>query len=263
MKIEFSKYQGTGNDFVIIDNRNETLEKDNQNLYQFLCDRRFGIGADGVILLQQHNQYAFEMVYFNANGKESSMCGNGGRCITHFAKSLGIINNETTFYAIDGEHEASIKNDDIVTLKMLVYENIDEYENGFVAETGSPHFIQFLDDIDNLNIIEAAHTIRYNNTFKEKGINVNFVNKRIKDNLIHMRTYERGVEDETLSCGTGTVAVAMVARTYFKELKNSPIVNIQTKGGNLKVHFKNNGVWLEGKVSFVFKGLIEVANTIA
>jgi len=258
MKIEFCKYQGTGNDFVIIDNRKETLDKENQALYQFLCNRRFGIGADGVILLQEHNQYAFEMVYFNADGKESSMCGNGGRCITHFAKWLGIINNETTFYAIDGEHKASIQNNSSVSLKMLVYENIDTYENGYVAETGSPHFVQFIEDINNLNIIEAAHAIRYNDTFKEKGINVNFVNNQYTNNLVQMRTYERGVEDETLSCGTGTVAVAMVARTYFKELSEASAVDIKTKGGNLQVLFKKDGVWLQGPVAFVFSGVIEV-----
>ena len=227
-------------------------------MYQFLCDRRFGVGADGVILLQEHNQYAFEMVYFNADGKESSMCGNGGRCITHFAKSLGVIEDESTFYAIDGEHKASIHPNETIALKMLVYENIDEYENGFVAETGSPHFVQFVDDIDSLNIIEAAHTIRYNNTFKAEGINVNFVNNRFVNDLIFMRTYERGVEDETLSCGTGTVAVAMVARTYFDDLANAPLIKVQTKGGQLQVHFRKDGVWLQGKVGFVFEGIIEV-----
>jgi len=258
MNIEFSKYQGTGNDFVIIDNRSELLDKENQALYQFFCNRRFGIGADGVILLQEHSQYAFEMVYFNADGKESSMCGNGGRCITHFAKTLDIITNETTFYAIDGEHKVSIQEDDSVALKMLVYENIDEHENGFVAETGSPHFVQFVEDIADINIIDAAHTIRYNQTFKAQGINVNFVNNHYKNNQIEMRTYERGVEDETLSCGTGTVAVAMVSRSYFKELNNSDTINIKTKGGLLQVHFKTDGVWLQGPVSFVFKGTIEV-----
>ncbi len=258
MKIEFSKYQGTGNDFVIIDNRQETLPKDNPALYQYLCDRHFGIGADGIILLQEHDQYAFEMVYFNADGKESSMCGNGGRCITHFAQSLGIIENETTFYAIDGEHKANIFPDGTVALKLLVYEHIDKHENGYVAETGSPHFVQFVEDIEHINIIETAHAIRYNETFNAEGINVNFVNKHLSNSIVHMRTYERGVENETLSCGTGTVAVAMVARSYFEELKDASTVQIQTTGGALQVHFKQDGVWLQGSVGFVFSGVVKL-----
>jgi len=258
MILSFHKYQGTGNDFIIIDNRNEVLKRSNSALYQFLCDRRFGIGADGVILLQEHNQYAFEMVYFNADGKESSMCGNGGRCIVDFAKRLGIIKNDTTFYAIDGEHKASFHTDDTVALKMLVYENIDVHNNGYVAETGSPHYVQFIDDVEQINIIEQAHAIRYSDTFKEKGINVNFANTSLTNNMVMMRTYERGVENETLSCGTGTVAVAMVARQYFDELKNAATVDVQTKGGNLQVHFKKDGVWLQGKATFVFAGEIEV-----
>jgi len=254
MNIEFSKYQGTGNDFVIIDNRNKSLKRTDDSLFRLLCDRRFGIGADGVILLEEHNQYAFEMVYFNADGKESSMCGNGGRCITHFAKNLGIIGDETTFYAIDGEHKTSIKAQNSVALKMLVYENIDRYEQAYVAETGSPHFVEFVEDIDSVDIIKAAHAIRYNDTFKEKGINVNFVNNAYNNDQLSMRTYERGVEDETLSCGTGTVAVAA--------LKNASTINIQSKGGLLQVHFRKDGVWLQGDVAFVFSGAISVANNL-
>jgi len=260
MKVEFSKYQGTGNDFVMIDNRNGPLERSNEALYQFLCDRRFGVGADGVILLEEHNQYAFEMIYFNADGNESSMCGNGGRCITHFAQSLGIINNETTFYAIDGEHKATIHENNSVALKMLVYENIDQHGKAYVAETGSPHFVEFVEDIDSIDIIKAAHAIRYNDTFKEKGINVNFVNNAYSNDLLSMRTYERGVEDETLSCGTGTVAVAMVARQHFESLNDAKTVNIQSKGGLLQVHFRKDGVWLQGEVAFVFSGTIDISN---
>jgi len=165
MILQFEKYQGTGNDFVIIDNRSEVLDKSNKALFNFLCDRRFGIGADGVILLQEHNQYAFEMIYFNADGSESSMCGNGGRCIVQYAKKLGLIKNETVFYAIDGEHKATINDDRSVSLKMLVYENIDKHNNDYIAETGSPHYVKFVEDINTINIIEAAHAIRYNEIF--------------------------------------------------------------------------------------------------
>jgi len=258
MKVSFEKYQGTGNDFIIIDNREEKFDKQNVKLINYLCNRRFGIGADGLLLLENHSQYAFEMIYFNADGNLSSMCGNGGRCIASYAYEKQITKKSDIFYAIDGEHHVEIIDDENVCLKMLVYGNIERFNNDFLAETGSPHYVTFKDDIDDIDIISKAREIRYNEPFEKKGINVNFVNKALTDNRVYMRTYERGVEAETLSCGTGTVAVAMVARQQFSQLKNDESINIKTKGGLLSVHFKQNGVWLEGAATSVFKGEIDL-----
>lgn len=258
MKIDFYKYQGAGNDFIIVDNREGILPTENKELYHQLCDRHFGIGADGFIQLIEHNQYDFEMVYFNADGKLGSMCGNGARCIVHFANYIGAIEKETSFYASDGEHFATINDDNTITLKMLVVEQIDKYEEDYIVETGSPHYVQFVDSPENINVYEAGRAIRYNDTFAEKGINVNFVSNEMKGGTLQMRTYERGVENETLACGTGTVAVAMAARKHFPDLANASEIKINALGGDLSVHFKNNGVWLQGEAKQVFKGDIEI-----
>ena len=207
MKTHFYKYQGTGNDFIMIDDRNATFPIDNHSLVAKLCDRKFGIGADGLILLQKNTTSTFFMYYYNSDGKQSSMCGNGGRCIAAFANHLKIVNDKTTFMAIDGLHEAIISgsgNELFVQLKMQDVIEIKMPTDGytFILNTGSPHFIKFLSEsIDSFQLVEEAKKIRYNSEFKIDGINVNFVNL---DGLkkINMRTYERGVEDETLSCGT-------------------------------------------------------------
>jgi len=251
MKIEFEKYQGTGNDFIIIDNRNYKIPYDNTELFKSWCDRKFGIGADGIIFLQDENQYAFEMKYFNADGNESSMCGNGGRCIAHYAQKKGIVKNKSIFYAIDGEHHFEIY-EDKVKLKLLVSNTIQKHVDGYLVETGSPHYVEFRTQIDAISLLKEAHAIRYNPPFKEQGINVNFAEKI--EGALKMRTYERGVENETLACGTGTVAVAMAARTNFSDFKNQEEINIEAPGGNLKVYFQNDGVWLMGDATFVFKG---------
>ena len=262
MKIEFYKYQGAGNDFVIIDDRLGEFPNINQALVQQLCDRHFGIGADGVILLIEHNQYDFEMVYFNADGNLGSMCGNGARCVVHFANSLGITDKETAFYASDGEHFATINDDGTITLKMLVVEEINRFEADYLVETGSPHYVKFVKDPTSVNVYAEGRTIRYSNTFAAHGINVNFVSDRIIDNLLLMRTYERGVENETLACGTGTVAVAMAARVQMPELKDAETINIRALGGDLKVHFKSNGVWLQGEAKQVFKGSVNIETKV-
>lgn len=258
MTINFEKYEGTGNDFIIIDNRNDAFDKQNVNLINYLCNRRFGIGADGLLLLENNSQYAFEMVYFNSDGNISSMCGNGGRCIARYAFEHEIIKESDIFYAIDGEHHVEIMNDENVCLKLLVYNNIESFNNDFLVETGSPHYVAFKEDIYTMDLLSEAKKIRYNKPFTEKGINVNFVNKALLNDLVHLRTYERGVEAETLSCGTGTVAVAMVAKQQFAELQEAETINLKTKGGLLKVHFKNNGVWLSGPATQVFKGKIDL-----
>lgn len=260
MHFDFFKYQGTGNDFVLINNHRLSFPKDNHELIREICDRRFGIGADGLMLLEETPGYDFKMVYYNADGNESTMCGNGGRCISAFAKHLGIVENSGKFIAVDGEHEFVIT-DEIVKLKMINVEtNGMHLENeDDVLFTGSPHYVSFRNDIEKMNITEEARKIRYNATYAKEGINVNFV--EANEGKIKMRTYERGVEDETLSCGTGTVAVALsfAARNNLE----AGTVEILTPGGNLAVSFAKEqsiftNVWLEGPAKLVFTGSIDV-----
>ena len=255
MNIEFTKYQGAGNDFVIIDNRKEVFPRDNSVLIAKLCDRRFGIGADGLILLENERDIDFRMVYFNADGKESTMCGNGGRCIVSFAQQLGLIANKTTFSAIDGLHHAEVQEDGRVALGMKDVQSIEQVsKNEYVLDTGSPHYVIVVDEMPD-DILKQAHNIRYNNRFMKKGINVNFI--VIKENQIHVRTYERGVENETLACGTGAVAAAIVASNY----QNKMIFEIKTRGGylsveisNLKNHKLYTKIMLIGETKQVFSG---------
>lgn len=260
MELPFFKYQGTGNDFVMIDNRQHILSKNDTKIIKRLCDRKFGIGADGLILLQNSDQKNedFKMVYFNADGNEASMCGNGGRCIVAFANFLGIIDGKTSFSAIDGFHEAVFENG-LVSLKMMNVEEINIYENHIFLNTGSPHHIIFKDNIANTDVKIEGAAIRFSEAYKNMGgTNVNFVEK-LNDTTFKVRTYERGVENETLSCGTGVTAVALAAFLSEKTNKNS--VHIETMGGELKVAFKkeNNGfknIWLTGPAKQVFKGTI-------
>lgn len=257
--IPFFKYQGTGNDFVMIDQREKKyIRKKDTALINKICDRRFGIGADGLILLENCKGYDFRMIYFNADGKESSMCGNGGRCIAAFANHLGVVKSKCRFLAIDGPHEAIIKKDDWVELKMSDVKDIEIGEDYFLMDTGSPHYVVFVEDIDDINVVENGQAIRYSKRFKKKGVNVNFV-ERTKDNII-VATYERGVEDETLSCGTGVTAAAIanfLKKSNRKKKQNTPIV---AKGGDLAVRFEPNGknsannIWLCGKAEHVFNG---------
>tara|TARA_R110001583_G_scaffold61097_2_gene180978 strand:- start:3800 stop:4573 length:774 start_codon:yes stop_codon:yes gene_type:complete len=257
MQQTFYKYQGTGNDFVMIDNRQELFNKNNTERIAFLCDRRFGIGADGLILLENHDEFDFKMGYYNSDGNESSMCGNGGRCIVAFAKKLGIINDKATFEAIDGLHHAKIE-DDVVKLQMKDVDIIEKFDNHVFLNTGSPHHVQFEDSIEDFDIKTKGSKIRYGAPYNETGSNVNFV-KKISDAIFAIRTYERGVEDETLSCGTGVTATAL-AMNYLGETKQN-MVTLKTQGGDLKVSFERNGdsyhnVWLIGPATFVFKAEI-------
>ncbi len=253
----FYKYQGTGNDFVLIDNRQQIFDKNDTKHVAFLCDRRFGVGADGLILLENHPEYDFKMVYYNADGNESSMCGNGGRCLVAFAKQLGVITNKAVFEAIDGLHHATIEGD-IVKLQMLDVDAIETYENHVFLNTGSPHHVQFENDIEDFDIKSKGAIIRYGPPYNEAGSNVNFV-KKLSDSTFRVRTYERGVEDETLSCGTGVTAVALAMHTLGETDKNHVTLNVE--GGKLEVSFNNengiyNNVWLIGPATFVFKGSI-------
>ena len=258
MNLEFYKYQGTGNDFVMIDNRHKHFNKTNAKRINILCDRRFGIGADGLILLENDDECDFKMVYFNADGNESTMCGNGGRCIVAFAKFLGIITTKATFNAIDGLHKATIKNDD-VELQMLDVSHIKALENFTVLDTGSPHYVTLRDKVESLDIAKEGAHIRYSKPFKTNGINVNFVSK-VSDGVFKVRTYERGVEDETLSCGTGVTAVA-IAMHYIGETEKN-LLKLNVEGGQLEVKFTKKGalytnIWLIGKATQVFKGQLE------
>ena len=254
--LTFYKYQGTGNDFVMVDNREGIISKENTILINSLCDRRFGIGADGLILLENSVKNDFKMVYFNADGNEGSMCGNGGRCIVAFAKFLGIIDANTVFEAIDGLHVATIKND-VVSLQMLDVSTIEKKEGGVFLDTGSPHHIQFEKDISSFDIVSEGREIR-NDVYGKVGSNVNFV-KKINETTFRLRTYERGVEDETLACGTGATAVA-IAMNYLKET-DAKDIQLNVEGGELKVSFDvqegvYTNVFLTGKAVQVFKGEI-------
>lgn len=258
MKLPFFKYQGTGNDFVLIDNRLKIFPKNNTKLISFLCDRRLGVGGDGLILIEEDETAHFKMVYYNADGNESTMCGNGGRCIVQFAKYLKIISDKTTFNAVDGLHTATII-DDEVALGMIDVTEYKKSQNGMFLNTGSPHHIQLVSNIDSYNVFEKGKNIR-KTVYGEEGANVNFVEQLNKDTF-KVRTYERGVEDETLSCGTGVTAVA-IAMTIANNTDAS-IVKLKTPGGVLKVSFDRKGnlftnVILQGPALQVFKGEITI-----
>lgn len=257
MKQKFYKYQGTGNDFVMIDNRQQKFDKNNTKFIAHLCDRRFGIGGDGLILLENHYEYDFKMVYYNADGNESTMCGNGGRCLVAFAKHLGIISNKASFQAIDGRHNAEIYGD-IVKLQMQDVTAIDKKSNHIFLDTGSPHHVQFEESISNFDIKTKGAAIRCGAPYNEEGTNVNFV-KKLSDTSFRLRTYERGVEDETLSCGTGATAVAIAMHVLNETTSHE--VDLKVQGGALKVSFDVEGgiyknVWLMGPANFVFEGEI-------
>ncbi|GAB4256462.1 MAG: diaminopimelate epimerase [Vicingaceae bacterium] len=259
MIIPFYKYQGTGNDFVVIDNRNSFFPKNDLQLIQFLCTRKKGIGSDGLILIENHSKADFNMIFYNPDGSKS-FCGNGSRCAVHFAKYLQLFDgNSCYFESNDGFHHATIDGD-LVKLKMHDVDAIEKGDDYYFIHTGSPHYIIETENLDGLDIIENAHKIRYNERFKAEGTNVNFIAIEDKNN-VKIRTYERGVEDETLSCGTGVTAVALSVADKLK-LETSPIT-VHAKGGILKVYFEptNNGfknIWLEGLAKRVFKGEIEV-----
>ncbi|WCO02823.1 diaminopimelate epimerase [Psychroserpens ponticola] len=257
MQLTFYKYQGTGNDFVMIDNRQQFFDKKDTKRIAFLCDRRFGIGADGLILLENHATTDFKMVYYNADGNESSMCGNGGRCIIAFAKYLGIIKDSATFEAIDGFHEATIDHA-IVSLKMQDVSIIENHNTHVFLDTGSPHHVQLEEELEQLDIKTKGYQIRYGAPYNEVGSNVNFVSKNTTTNF-SVRTYERGVEDETLSCGTGVTAVALAMHFIGETEKN--VITLQTQGGLLNVSFETvdkgyKNIWLIGPATLVFKGEI-------
>ncbi len=257
-EFKFYKYQGAGNDFVIFDCINNDYPALDKNQIEKLCDRRFGIGADGLMYILRSETASFKMQYFNADGGESTMCGNGGRCIAHLAHQLSICQSPCTFDAIDGLHHAEIEND-IVKLGMIDVKEINKNEKGdFILNTGSPHYIHFTSEEDLENVVEYGKSIRYSQDFVKEGINVNMA--FLKDKTLQVVTYERGVEDETLACGTGVTAAAL-ALAYEKDIQ-SPVA-IQAKGGNMKIHFDKSSnqftnIILEGPAMLVFNGSIKI-----
>jgi diaminopimelate epimerase len=264
--MDFYKYEGTGNDFVIIDDRDFKFPTADTALVAKLCNRRFGIGADGLILLQEKAGLPY-MKYFNSDGQESSMCGNGGRCFARFMHELGTIGEEAFFEAIDGIHAVKLDFDSQqVALKMIDVTQITALEEGvYELNTGSPHYVQFKsENVKELPIVELAKAIRYNSNYGESGINVNFANLvGLKE--ITIRTYERGVEDETLSCGTGATAVALAAAKFIGLPEGNHALAVKVEGGDLTIRFyydENKGqfsnIWLVGPANQVFKGKIDL-----
>lgn len=257
LQLQFYKYQGTGNDFVMVDNRGLSFPKENTDLVAFLCDRRFGIGADGLILLENDKVSDFKMVYYNSDGNPSTMCGNGGRCIVAFARDLGLITEKTKFNAVDGLHHATIAKD-IISLQMIDVTLVEQRDKYFFVNTGSPHHVQLVKDLPKLKVKVEGAKLRYG-IYGEKGSNINFVEQTEPDTYA-VRTYERGVEDETLSCGTGVTAVAL--SMYASKKTDAKKITINAVGGKLEVSFEpqEDGsftkVHLKGEAKQVFSGTI-------
>ena len=258
MEIQFSKYQGTGNDFVIIDNRDGSIALSNAQI-AFLCDRRFGVGADGLIVLGTATGFDFLMAYYNADGTEGSMCGNGARCLVQFAHDHGIVKEKYFFIAIDGPHEATIEKNGWIHLKMSDVNAVEVGDHFFVTNTGSPHYVQLVNGVEKFDVFTAGKAIRYNERFKAEGVNVNFI--EFHDDYLFVRTYERGVENETYSCGTGVTASAI---TTHLNILGEHRVSIKTIGGALAVSFNNQGgghfnhIWLQGPGTFVYSASIKL-----
>ncbi|MBC7887850.1 MAG: diaminopimelate epimerase [Ferruginibacter sp.] len=261
MTVEFYKYHGTGNDFILLDNREQDYPLFSTKQVRQICDRHFGIGADGLILLGKKEGYDFEMIYYNSDGNESTMCGNGGRCLVKFAYHRGILRGPYHFIAIDGAHLAEIDSDGTVRLQMQNVHSVAYHSSYVVINTGSPHFVKFAAEVADIDVVQTGQEIRNGKEFAPDGINVNFVEATDEDSIF-VRTYERGVEDETLSCGTGVTAAALLSAHNENGFNT---VEVKTPGGYLRVefdkiddqHFEN--IWLCGPAEFVFKGVIELA----
>jgi diaminopimelate epimerase len=264
MIVHFSKYHGTGNDFIMIDGRDQDTSYFNTGVIHQLCDRRFGIGADGLIILQHGEKTDLRMVYYNADGREGTMCGNGGRCFTAFAHQLDLSGIETTFEGIDGMHRSTLQANGNIQLNIKDVHAVEKLKDGYLLDTGSPHFVKFITDLDQLDVNGVGQVIRHQQRFGEAGVNVNFVEQGSSPDRISVRTFERGVEAETYSCGTGVSAAAICSYLHHK----SDIItyHIHTLGGKLKVSFNasENGhfteVCLTGPAKQVFSGSIEIGS---
>ncbi|MCE7863816.1 MAG: diaminopimelate epimerase [Bacteroidetes bacterium CHB5] len=257
MKIQFTKYQATGNDFVLIDNRNQEYAFAKEQIVK-ICDRRFGVGADGLMLIEKHPTRDFNLVYYNSDGSQS-LCGNGSRAAVAMAASLGLLKTKTTFNAYDGPHEAELLNNGIVRLKMNPVTSVVKTGTYYFINTGSPHHLQFVPDVEKINVIDEGRKIRYSEAYKPTGTNVNFI-QLLNNNTIFVRTYERGVENETFSCGTGVTAAALAASWHGY---TSP-VHVKVKGGELDVAFQTgqagtfHEIYLIGPAKMVFEGTLEL-----
>lgn len=262
MLVHFSKYHGTGNDFVMIDGRELDSSLFNTGVIRQLCDRRFGIGGDGLIFLGKKKPYDFTMRYYNADGREGTMCGNGGRCITAFARSLEICGTHTSFEGIDGVHEASILKNGEIRLRLADVSGVEQLGDGFLLNTGSPHFVLFVKSIGQIDVETEGAVFRHQERFGKEGVNVNFVEEGSSAGEISVRTFERGVEGETLSCGTGVTAAAITA--YLKGGADINSYKVSTRGGQLNVSFRRidnqnfTEIYLSGPASHVYDGTIDI-----
>ena len=259
--IEFYKYQGAGNDFILIDNRQAVFSGDKVAFAQNWCNRRFGIGSDGLIFIEDDTETKFLMDFYNPDGSQS-FCGNGSRCAIAFAYFLGVFKSEGSFKAIDGIHEAIYLPNGQVKIAMHQYGAIQKVADNFFLDTGSPHFISYESASKERDIVEFGRSIRYSDQYADKGVNVNLISP-LEKGKIAVRTYERGVEDETLACGTGATACGLSYADLFLT-EQSGVVDVRVKGGDLKIHFHKlkqglfDQIWLEGPAEFVFKGSLDV-----
>lgn len=259
MNLPFVKYQGTGNDFILIDNRSGAWNSLSVSTIQKVCDRRFGIGADGLIKINSISGFDFEVDYYNSDGSKS-FCGNGARCSVAFAHELGITKDAVSFMAIDGAHEA-VKKDNLVYLRMNDVTDMDTTHPEYVLNTGSPHFVHFTENVADFDIVAYGKQIRYSDKYKQEGINVNAIHQ-LDTHSFEIKTYERGVEDETLSCGTGVTAAAL-ALGEKNQIEGAFEYKVKSQGGNLSVKFtradsKFSDIWLIGPAVSVFKGEVNV-----
>jgi len=263
MLVHFSKYHGTGNDFIMIDGRSQQSSLFSSGIIKHICDRRFGVGGDGLILLEESPGYDFTMRYYNADGQEGTMCGNGGRCISAFARRLGLISQEVTvFEGIDGIHTASFSSQGEIRLKLADVSGIQELEDGYLLNTGSPHFVKLSENLEGIDVEHLGAEIRNQERFGPGGVNVNFLEAEDGRDKIAVRTFERGVEGETWSCGTGVTAAAILASFHFDTDIRS--FQVKTRGGLLKVTFERKDkqnfrdIYLTGPASHVYDGTIEI-----
>ena len=259
MKILFNKYEGAGNDFIIVRNVPNQIDTSDRHLFRKLCDRRFGIGSDGVLVIEECDGYDFRMIFINPDGSRGSMCGNGGRCAAHFVMSHITGFRDITFMADDGPHKARSLGDDQIEISITDVHGMKKTDDGIVINTGVPHLAVFTDDTDNIDVAKEGRLIRYSQRYAPHGVNVNFV--QVVEDSLKVRTYERGVEDETLSCGTGVTASAIAA--FLSGRIDKPIIDVSTLGGELSVELKPGDgkitdIILRGPAKFVFEGIIEV-----
>jgi diaminopimelate epimerase len=262
MEINFIKFHGAGNDFILVDNRLKGIELSPSQISR-LCHRHFGIGADGLIMMSELKEFDFQMIYYNSDGLEGTMCGNGGRCIAAFARMLGMIDQKARFHAADGEHYAEVlksSGDEVyVALKMSDVSEIEKTAKGYFVDTGSPHLVVFVDDIEQIDIYGEGKKLRWDQVFQPGGTNVDFV--KIEKEYLIVRTFERGVENVTLSCGTGVTAAALAASKLTMTDRN--FYDVRTYGGDLKVRFSQGAnrfenIWLEGQAIKVYDGKITI-----